>query len=91
MAALTLTEKDFVPSLLWFIVSVPVLMVPLYIFTRLELLYTVVPLITQVTGPVAYQLEFPPAADRVQLMVDWLLATLWVAVQLSLMYLPSYE
>lgn len=90
MAAETLAENDFVPSLLWVMVIVPVSITPVYMLTRDVELYTVVPLILQVTGPVLYQLLFPPAAERVQLMVDVLFATLCVAVHFSCRYLPSY-
>ena len=46
---------------------------------------------TTVTGPVAYQLDEPPFAVRVQLIVDLLEAIDWLAVQLNVKYLPSYD
>ncbi len=54
MAARTLTVKDFVPSALWLMTIELLATVPLYIAYLSEELneYTVVSLITTVTGPV---------------------------------------
>jgi hypothetical protein len=90
MAAEMLTENDFEPLVSWAMVRVPLEIVPAYMLTLEDELYTVWPLITQVTGPVLYHFTLPPTADNVHLMVDVLFATDCVAVQASLIYLPSY-